>query len=99
MDELLQSRSTIIIDVVRKQLEEVYTLCRCLGAAWSDYESSEAEFNFVQGIIQSIDDAGSPITESMQESIRALVKEVMSKAIANAKADWNLTESSCMRPG
>ena len=46
MDEL-QSQSIIITDVVRKQLEEVYTLYRCLGAAWSDYESSEAEFNFV----------------------------------------------------
>ena len=94
MDELRYvSRSIIIRDVVRKQLEDIYTLCRCLGAAWGDYESSEAEFSFVRDIIQSIDDAESPITESMQDTVRTLVKEVMSKAISDAKADWNLTES------
>ena len=39
MDELRSvSPSIIIIDDVRKQLEDIYTLCRCLGAAWSDYD-------------------------------------------------------------
>ena len=74
-------------DKIQTVVEDLYSLGRCLHAAWKGFESFNAGFFFAHKITDILFNGGFSVTECIQDSIKTVVKGVMSQVVSKVKSE------------